>query len=272
MADLRETQIPGQVGDPKPQIDQAHEAFRIAVQQYEELTREVEIVGASLLGIKDGFRTGYIFNVLTGDFTPEQLQQDPRFIKLKEGANATAEKSRAHMPLRIAIVLPSQASELRRKYQENGVELEEFNVQPGFEFTGDAIGLGTEDILIGGSEHASAKIDLSKALAEENVERFGTDRKQVEETFSLDMSGVVRDQDAARLVCDIALARNLSDWRGISGPGGGFAAALELRGESFSVISEVVINAHDTEVVSKITQLDIKDAIESGALRLDLTK
>ena len=54
------------------EINPAKEQYYTAMDQYQGLVAEVGIVRSCLLGDKPGFRTLYIWNVLTEDFTPEQ--------------------------------------------------------------------------------------------------------------------------------------------------------------------------------------------------------
>ena len=105
------------------EINPAKEQYYTAMDQYQGLVAEVGIVRSCLLGDKPGFRTLYIWNVLTEDFTPEQMQQDPRFAQLNEGtANAIAQSAK-YTPLRIANINPSHVAELRGKRRRNGVKL-----------------------------------------------------------------------------------------------------------------------------------------------------
>jgi len=46
---------------------------------------------------------------------------------------------------------------------------------------------------------------------------------------------------------------------------GGYTRGLELRAEPARVLQKMVLNVFDDRIIRKITELDVRDAIESGA-------
>ncbi|MBI2035013.1 MAG: hypothetical protein HYT11_04740 [Candidatus Levybacteria bacterium] len=254
-------------GDPMPPSNPAKEAFTAAMGDYEKLLTEVGVVEFSMLGMKPGLRTGYLFNVLTEDFTPEQMQQDPRFARLNEGSAIAMAQSRAYIPLRMANVTPSHAAEIRRKYEENGVAFEMQSVRtPEVTFVWEPSDPDQEarDVLIGGLTSADDVIQAAAEIAARVEEEWGVGRAVVEKTFDFDALDL-EDERASKILQDIAFARNarLREY--------GLAQGFELLAEPQRVLQEIAVNMHDEQSVSSITELDVRAAIESGALATDFS-
>lgn len=251
--------------EPTPQVDAVRESFVAALDRYQATVAEVGVIQTCYVGKKPGLRTGFIWNVLTEDFTPEYIQQDPRFAQLSEGAVAAIAGSRDYLPLRIANVAPSVAPALRRRYELSGIILED---QPA----GDLSTLSVQgadsdtleiqnpvDTLIGGLEPADARIQIAHEIAQGAILDFGGDREEVEETMGLTMLDGIKEKKAAEILKDIALARN-------SAIEGGFARGLELLAEPTRVLQDIVENIYDSETTEGITELDVRGAIEAGVL------
>ncbi len=255
------------------EINPAKEQYYTAVAQYQGLVAEVGIVRSCLLGGKPGFRTSYIWNVLTEDFTPEQMQDDPRFIQLSEGAATAITQSAKYTPLRIANIVPSQVAELRKRYKRNGVRLSTASVISSKKNVstqrlslpqGENAG---EDILIGDLKPAESVLGVAQEIAARAIKDFAdvddnrTDtevRADIESVFGFGVLDRLKDRGAGAMLKDIAWARNARIE-------GGFARGLELIGESVTVLQKMVINVFDERLIRKITELDVRDAIESGA-------
>ena len=254
-------------GDPIPPSNPAKEAFTAAMGNYQELLTEVGVVEFSMLGMKPGLRTGYLFNVLTEDFTPEQMEQDSRFARLSEGSAIAMAQSRGYIPLRMANVTPSHAAEIRRKYEENGVAFEMQSVRtPEVTFAWEPSDPDQEarDVLIGGLTSADDVIQAAAEIAAGIEGDFGVGRATVEKTFGFDMLDL-EDERASKILKDIAFARNaqLREY--------GLAQGFELLAEPQRVLQEIAVNMHDEQSVSSITELDVRAAIESGALATDFS-
>lgn len=251
--------------DPTPQVDTARESFVAALDKYQELVAEVGIVQTCYIGKKPGLKTAFIWNVVTEDFTPEQTQQDPRFSQLSEGASAAIAGSRDYMPLRMANVAPSVAAALKRRYEQSGIMLEDQPVRDSStSFVGNtdpdtSVIQSPVDILIGGLEPADARIQTAHEIAQRAILDFGDDPKEVEETTGLTMLDKIKDQRAAEMLKDIAVARN-------SAIEGGFARTFELLAEPTRVLQDIVENIYDSKTTEGITELDVRSAVEAGAL------
>lgn len=254
----------------RERLDAARESFLNAIHNYYELVGEVGVIQACMLGGKPGLRTSYIWNVLTEDYTPGQMQEDPHFARLSEGAATTIAQSYRHIPLRIANVIPSRAAELKRRYEQNGLNL---SVEP---LTGSGVtfplapltqeGRQTSlDILIGGLMPADATLQAAQEIAAKASENFGEDRADVEKTFGFELLDRLKDPRAASVLKDIAFARNAQFPEG-------FARGLELLAEPSRVLEEIMIDIFDGESMKGITELDIRAAIESGALKCKFGK
>lgn len=249
-------------GDPTPPSNPARDAFTAAMGNYEELLTEVGVVEFSMLGMKPGLRTGYLFNVLTENFTPEQMQEDPRFARLSEGSVIAMAQSHDYIPLRMANVTPSHAAEIRRRYEENGVTFEMQSVRT------PEVAIAWEpsdqqearDVLIGGLTSADDVIQAAADIAAGIESYFGEDRATVEETYGFDIFDGIKDKRAGAILKDIAFARNarLREY--------GLAQGLELLAEPQRVLQEIAVNMDDEESINSITELDVRAAIESGAL------
>lgn len=254
-------------GDPTPPSDPAREVFRLAMENYEELVINVGIVEFTMAGMKPGLRTGYLFNVLTGNFTPEQMQEDPRFAKLSEGAAVAIAQSHDFIPLRIANVTPSHAAEIRRRYEGDGVTLEIQPVRtPEVAFAWGSSGEEARDVLIGGLRPADDIIQAAAEIAAGIGDDFGEDHASVEEKFGFDILDSIKDKRASAILKYIALARN-ARMRGHAP-----ARKFGLFFEPSKVLEEIVANENDKQSVSSITELDVRAAIESGALATDFSE
>lgn len=251
--------------DPIPPSNPAKDAFTAAMGNYEELLTEVGVVEFSMLGMKPGLRTGYLFNVLTQDFTPEQMQEDPRFARLSEGSAVAMDQSRGYIPLRMANVAPSHAAEIRRRYEENGVKFEMQSVRtPEVAFVWELSGQQeAQDVLTGGLTSADDVIQAAAEIATGIEDDSGEDRASVEETFGFDILDRIKDERARAILKDIAFVRNARIRES------GLAQRFALLAEPVRVLSELV-NIHD-EAVSSITELDVRAAIESRALATDFS-
>lgn len=254
-------------GDPMPPSDPAREAFTAAMGNYQELLAEVGVVDFAMLGMKPGLRIGFIFNVLTEDFAPDQMQQDPRLAKLNEGATTMIAQSYDYIPLRIANVTSSQAAEIKRQYEDNGVTIDLAPVRTSeVTFTEAPTGERAQDVLIGGLRSADGIIQAAAEIAAGIEHDFGDDdRASVERTFGFSILDRIEVERASTILKDIAFARN-ARWGDAH-----LARGFELMAEPSRVLGEIVTNVYDEDLVASITELDVRAAIESGALATDFS-
>lgn len=241
--------------------EQAQESFTTVMKKHQDFVGGIGIVQACLVGMKPGFRTGYIWNILSEDFTFRQMQQDSRFTQLSTKAAKVIADSKDHMPMRMANVLPVKAGKLFKRYEQNGHELVTIGISDTEAFLN---GLSSRthrqtslDILIGGLQNYSERLKRVREIAEQAEKDFG---EGFEEAFRLDLSGKrIKDKRARALLIDIALARNTSLT-------GGFARAFEMLAEPTRVMQAIVEDIFNDQVVASITELDIQGAIEANAL------
>jgi len=124
---------------------------------------------------------------------------------------------------------------------------------------------GAQDVLIGGLRPADAVIQIAAEIAAGIEDDFGEDRARIEEIFGFGMLDGMRDERASAILKDIAFARNarIKEY--------GLAQGFELLAEPSRVLGEVVVSLYDERSVSSITELDVRAAIESGALATDFS-
>ncbi len=253
-------------GDPTPPSDPAREAFRAAMGNYEELVLDVGIVEFTMVGMKPRFRTGYLFHVLTEDFTLEQMEQGSRFARLSEGAVVAMAQSHDYIPFRIANLTPSHAAEIKRRYEEDGVTLEMKPARtPEVVFAWEPSGKEAADVLIGGLTSADDVIQVAADIAAGIEDDFGEDRASIEKRC-FDMFDSIKDERAKAILKDIAFARN-ARWRRHAP-----AREFGLFVEPSDVLEEIVVDEYDEKLVSSITELDVRAAIESGALATNFSE
>lgn len=254
------------------EINPAKEQYYNAMAQYQGLVAEVCIVRSCLLGGKPGFRTSYIWNVLTENFTPEQMLEHPRFTQLSDGAADAITQSAKYTPLRIANIVPSHVAELRIKCRRNGVKLSTatvINSRRKVSVLESSLPQGEHtplDILIGGLKPADPILQAVqetaakavKDFADEDDDRTDTEvRADIEEVHGFSVLDKLKDRRAGAMLKDIAWTRNAY----IEGD---YVRVLELRAEPVRVLQKMVLNVFDERLVSGITELDVRDAIESG--------
>lgn len=241
-------------GDPTPPSDPAREAFRSAFQEYERLVEHLNIAQDRLAGIKPGIRGGFLWHVLTEDLTPDQVETDPRFAELHEGASVAINASREYMPVRIALVSPSRVPDLVRRYEENGYVFEESDHKEDSSESTDADNV--EDMVIGIDDERRNALGKAKEIATQ----VKAVHPSIETDSSLEVFDGLRDQEAAALLKDITIARNTRSLPY------NMADTLELMAEPFRVVASVLENVHDEESFRGISSLDVRMAVESGAL------
>ncbi len=235
------------------------QAFHNSFDEYQKVIKELGIVQNVLAGHKDGLCTAYLWNVLSQDFSSEEMG-DSRFAELDDETSRVIKETHDYQPVRIANVLPSRLPQLHRLYEEDGFTLELFQmVDQGVKTISTPSHIEAEDsgfdILIGGVESYHQRLQRAQEIAAQARPDLG---EGFEEIFHLDIFDQMRDRKAGEMLKDISLARNAAII-------GGFARALELQAEPFRVLSELTGNPHDLGL-DIITVLDVTGAIEAGVL------
>lgn len=232
--------------------------FQEASLRHLEQCVKSEIVTAQIVGIKDGFRTMHVWNVLTD----EGFEHTDHLghVLLEQNAREFIAKAGTHIPLRIANVRLSHAESLSNKYLAAGVELYPMSLDeskayeellPHSTQSGEPV-----DILIGGlrpfEEQMKGVIEKAATFRSQLPERDTTPHLSIfDETNEL----------TAQLLKSITLARLARRDHGIFTP----FAVME---EPYKVLKEIGEERYLAAHVNVISELDVRGAIESGALRV----